>query len=167
LKAPHSKCGILARVSWVRIPPSPPKQNPIRSDSVQKLQLFQSIGTIFRFSTSASIWYNPRTKRGYKGGDTRPFTEGFLLAITVNRLSQLEVANAEVGMHADGGGLYPSRQSSRRLCEQPERPGREVAGFGDKVDRRNPFQSFDPPEAIRTASATTSAVIGTTLIFGN
>src|SRR5690606_3136654 len=24
LKAPHSKCGILARVSWVRIPPSPP-----------------------------------------------------------------------------------------------------------------------------------------------
>src|SRR5215510_9923708 len=25
LKAPHSKCGILARVSGVRIPPSPPK----------------------------------------------------------------------------------------------------------------------------------------------
>jgi hypothetical protein len=25
---------------------------------------------------------------------------------TLNRLSQLEVANAEVGMHADGGGLY-------------------------------------------------------------
>jgi hypothetical protein len=24
LKAPHSKCGILARVSRVRIPPSPP-----------------------------------------------------------------------------------------------------------------------------------------------
>src|SRR6478672_2252077 len=24
LKAPHSKCGILARVSWVQIPPSPP-----------------------------------------------------------------------------------------------------------------------------------------------
>ena len=25
LKAPHSKCGILARVSWVQIPPSPPQ----------------------------------------------------------------------------------------------------------------------------------------------
>lgn len=25
---------------------------------------------------------------------------------TLNRLSQLEVTNAEVGMHADGGGLY-------------------------------------------------------------
>ena len=25
---------------------------------------------------------------------------------TLNRLSQLEVTNAKVGMHADGGGLY-------------------------------------------------------------
>ena len=28
LKAPHSKCGILARVSGVRIPPSPPDRRP-------------------------------------------------------------------------------------------------------------------------------------------
>src|SRR5690606_29646571 len=28
LKAPHSKCGILARVSGVRIPPSPPETRP-------------------------------------------------------------------------------------------------------------------------------------------
>ena len=27
LKAPHSKCGIRATVSWVRIPPSPPKSS--------------------------------------------------------------------------------------------------------------------------------------------
>jgi hypothetical protein len=26
--------------------------------------------------------------------------------LTLNRLSQLEVTNAQVGMHADGGGLY-------------------------------------------------------------
>lgn len=30
LKVPHSKCGVLARVPWVRIPPSPPlKKAPI------------------------------------------------------------------------------------------------------------------------------------------
>ncbi len=28
LKAPHSKCGIPARVSWVRIPPCPPAKGP-------------------------------------------------------------------------------------------------------------------------------------------
>ena len=26
--------------------------------------------------------------------------------MSINRLSQLEVANAKVGMHSDGGGLY-------------------------------------------------------------
>ena len=31
LKAPHSKCGILARVSWVQIPPSPPPNFEIAS----------------------------------------------------------------------------------------------------------------------------------------
>ncbi len=29
--APHSKCGIPARVSWVRIPPSPPEPSHTRS----------------------------------------------------------------------------------------------------------------------------------------
>ena len=29
-----------------------------------------------------------------------------MVALTINRLSQLEVNNAKVGMHADGGGLY-------------------------------------------------------------
>src|ERR1700753_3885266 len=35
LKAPHSKCGILARVSGVRIPPSPPRPDCSHEDADQ------------------------------------------------------------------------------------------------------------------------------------
>ncbi len=37
-KAPHSKCGILARVSWVRIPPSPPGCRDTRYQLLQCLE---------------------------------------------------------------------------------------------------------------------------------
>ena len=33
--------------------------------------------------------------------------------MSINRLSQLEVANAKAGMHADGGGLYLQVTSTR------------------------------------------------------
>jgi hypothetical protein len=41
LKAPHSKCGILARVSWVRIPPSPPTS---ANGSMQAFELYKYSG---------------------------------------------------------------------------------------------------------------------------
>ena len=40
LKAPHSKCGILARVSRVRIPPSPPTDESRESEDVHRRQIF-------------------------------------------------------------------------------------------------------------------------------
>src|SRR5262249_50004797 len=62
LKAPHSKCGILARVSGVRIPPSPPIAAPSLSVLVRFLidlapffpQLFPSTSVAFRRNPAAT-----------------------------------------------------------------------------------------------------------------
>ena len=52
LKAPHSKCGILARVSGVRIPPSPPVLHP------SQLVL---VGPATKFLSEARVWRLPRS----------------------------------------------------------------------------------------------------------
>src|SRR5215468_8123982 len=40
------------------------------------------------------------------GRSVRTSVNGEIPGMSINRLSQLEVSNANVGMHADGGGLY-------------------------------------------------------------
>jgi hypothetical protein len=64
-----------------------------------------------------------------------------------DRLSRVEVANAKVGMHADGGGLYWKRRdaffSARRLCSNPKCCGdfaseyRPVVGVKEELGTRH------------------------------
>ena len=59
LKAPHSKCGILARVSRVRIPPSPPVANfidPKTAMVAQRVAAAIAIGSAKTFEEVAADW---------------------------------------------------------------------------------------------------------------
>ncbi len=70
LNAPHSKCGILARVSGVRIPPSPPvpgDSNPICANRLFRLgNLFPQLPTGGDGRWTDRTKYRPKYRRTYR-----------------------------------------------------------------------------------------------------
>ena len=70
LNAPHSKCGILARVSGVRIPPSPPL--PLASSLIRVKRLFRLGNDLPQLPTEGDgrwtfgVMYRPMYRRTYR-----------------------------------------------------------------------------------------------------
>jgi hypothetical protein len=106
LKAPHSKCGILARVSWVRIPPSPPILFPGPTTLQQRRAADESkVG-----STSAlQRWFSRQWRETWRGpgpspvGEKRRHRTGTRLSSTGHGLSLLSWRFA--ASPADGNSL--------------------------------------------------------------
>jgi hypothetical protein len=105
LKAPHSKCGILARVSWVRIPPSPPTALPKAFATTRKKHGVAAafLSNFAQFNTIQFVAF--RRDDVYLYTSTNVY-RARAMAQTLDRLSQTKVTHAKTGVWPDGGGLY-------------------------------------------------------------
>jgi hypothetical protein len=99
LKAPHSKCGIRATVSGVRIPPSPPNSHSRPSASVQSPHRKATAYAERCLSAFAFVHYNPRRLLGPM---LRPGSWHARSTLSARALATL----SKPGRHSDGGGLY-------------------------------------------------------------